>query len=274
LRSPPDDVTIRRSLERLARVLDPVTSEVPFATTSERLSRRAALFDEVREAMRLVPGSDAVADVDPDSKMAKLRDVKAALETLTVDLRARRPKRGPAQDQRQAIDVVLKHIKDHGESLWGHAIVLAGRDDGAVRVMDRTNNSLEGLWHGMKHGERRRSGRKVLTYDFEGLPADAALTCNLNHPDYVQLLCGSLENLPRAFAELDAAPDRKVLPNASSTDQATDADEATDLLISASSPRVDREVLRTEHFRRRIDAAASSRAPRHCPPSKRAATEF
>jgi len=31
-----------------------------------------------------------------------------------------------------------------------------------------------------------------------------------NHPDYVKITCGSLENLPAAFAELDRAEVKKV----------------------------------------------------------------
>jgi len=224
--------------------------------------------------LRLTPGSDAVAAAANNDKAAQLRNIKETLDTLTVDLRARRPERGPAQDQRQAIDLVLQHLEDHGESLWGHVIVLADRHDNETRVVDRTNNILEGFWHRIKHAERRRSGRKVLTYDFEGLPAAAALTCNLAHSDYVQLLCGSLENLPQAFAELDATtPDRKTLPSHSGAHaNATATAEATDL-VSASLPRIDRPVVRTASFQRRIDAAASSRAPRYCP-ATRCATEF
>jgi len=55
----------------------------------------------------------------------------------------------------------------------------------------------------MKHSERRRSGRKNLTQDLEHLPAAAALAYNLNDADYVSIVCGSLDKLPHAFAELD-----------------------------------------------------------------------
>ncbi|MCB1863441.1 MAG: hypothetical protein KDI47_17190, partial [Gammaproteobacteria bacterium] len=50
---------------------------------------------------------------------------------------------------------------------------------------------------------RRRLGRANLGRDLEDQPAQAALTANLRHTDYVQILCGSLANLPAAFAELD-----------------------------------------------------------------------
>lgn len=262
LRTPPDDTAVRRSLERLARILDPVVCEVPFTTTAERLSRRATLFDELRQALRLDPGSDAGVTADHETKAAELRDIKAALDALTAELRERRPERGPAQDQRQAIDLILRHIDKHGDSLWGHTISLAGRDPSEIRVTDRTNNGLEGFWHQMKHGERRRSGRKVLTYDFEGLPPAAALACNLKHPDYVQILCGSLENLPRAFADLDKAVGRTAPPAFSRPDQTGAIGEPPEV-VSASLPRVDRPVVRTPEFERRIDAAANSRAPRY-----------
>jgi len=36
------------------------------------------------------------------------------------------------------------------------------------------------------------------------------LVSNLNHPDYVKITCGSLENLPTAFAELGRSEVRKV----------------------------------------------------------------
>src|SRR5207249_488890 len=75
---------------------------------------------------------------------------------------------------------------------------------GGIRLVARTNNGLESLFHTIKHGERRRSGRKILTQDFEILPPAAALATNLHHADYVSLLCGSLDRLPEAFAALDA----------------------------------------------------------------------
>src|SRR2546425_12630407 len=74
-----------------------------------------------------------------------------------------------------------------------------------VRLVERTNNDLESLFHTIKHGERRRSGRKFLTHDFEVLPPAATLAANLRDPDYVGIVCGSLASLAPAFAELHPA---------------------------------------------------------------------
>lgn len=102
--------------------------------------------------------------------------------------------------------MILSHLDRHGSHLWGHAIPITVEGEARLRVVDRTNDCLESFFHGMKHGERRRSGRKILTQDFERLPPAAALAVNLTRADYVEIVCGgSLNRLPAAFAKLDAA---------------------------------------------------------------------
>src|SRR5256884_9227770 len=64
---------------------------------------------------------------------------------------------------------------------------------GTCRLEARTNNGLVSLFHTNKHGERRRSGRKILNQDFEILPPAAALPTNVLHADYVSLLRGTLD---------------------------------------------------------------------------------
>jgi hypothetical protein len=63
-----------------------------------------------------------------------------------------------------------------------------------------------------KHQLRRRLGRAHLARDLEDQPAQAALAANLQQPDYVRLLCGSLDNLSTAFAELDEQALNKAHP--------------------------------------------------------------
>ena len=260
LRRPLNDGAVRRSLERVARVLDPVIAEPSFCRVAKTLSDRAKLFDELRAALRLSPESSATDGPDqnalpPEQVSAELRDIRKAVKALTRSLRGRRPQRGPAQDSREAIDIILDHLDRHGSSLWGHVIHLPASLGGGIRLVARTNNQLEGFFHRMKHGERRRSGRKVLTQDFEVLPASAPLAYNLTRPDYVKLVCGSLDKLPEAFAMLERS--------GSASDRgwhcAVRLDSETS---SASFPRADRRIVRAISLRRRIEDAARSRAPR------------
>ena len=139
-------------------------------------------------------------------------------------------------------------------------ITLPSRAGGGLRVVERTNNLEENFFRDMKHRERRRSGRKVLTQDFERLPPAAALVPNLEKPDYIAILCGSLETLPAAFAELDALrreakrSGRPIVPPATAS--------LRPVVESASLPAADRRIVRSDAMNRRIRAAAKSRAPR------------
>ena len=72
-----------------------------------------------------------------------------------------------------------------------------------MAVVDRTNNVIEHFFAIAKQGLRRRLGRAHLGRDMEDQPAQAALAANLRHPDYVRIVCGTLDQLPQAFAQLD-----------------------------------------------------------------------
>lgn len=253
LRTPPRDARVRKACERLGRILVPVTSEVPFEQQGRRLRARCELFQQLRRALRLDPRTESPSSRATVVDAEQLDQLHRAVDELANHLHRQRPQCGPAQDLRAAIDLILEHLARHGPTLWGHELRLSGD---RVRLVDRTNNLLEGLFHALKHGERRRSGRKVLTQDLEHLPPDAVLAMNLAHADYVQILCGTLEQLPAAFAELDGRGEgpgrrRRGEPNVDD-----------DQMVSASLPTADRKLVRTDEMGDRIRAAAASRAPR------------
>ena len=264
--SRPEDKKVRRTLKRLGRILAPVASDVPFRQIVRRLRARAQLLDELRAALRLVPKprsgtNDNTSKDAPTAEQAatQLRDVRQQVEQLTQSLEQRRCERGTVKDSREAIDVVLRHIRDHGQYLWGHSICLPAEAGGGTRLVERTNNLLEGFFDVIKHNERRRSGRKNLTKDLEQLPAAAALAYNLSSPEYVNILCGTLERLPDAFAQLDFDKRQRALAGQQSTD---DVSALAALQIeSASLPTDDRRLIRAEDMKRRIVNAAKSRAP-------------
>src|SRR5207247_10907256 len=105
----------------------------------------------------------------------KLDQIRAALQGLKASLRRKRPERGRAKDTREAIDLILEHLDRHGPYLWGHALRLPRRVGGGIRLVARTNNGLESLFHTLKHRARSRSDHKILTQYFELLPPTAAL---------------------------------------------------------------------------------------------------
>ena len=126
-------------------------------------------------------------------RLAELNDIKKAVAKLKSSLIERRPKRGPGEDNRNAIDTTLKHLYKHETSLWGHVIRLPEHAGGGIRLVQRTNLPAEGFFSGFKRGIRRQTGKKILTQELESIPPESALVNNLNDPRYVQILCGSIE---------------------------------------------------------------------------------
>lgn len=267
LHNPPDDTRVRDILERLHRIVV-VTRQPAFASPVRVLEYRRGLLAELRAALRIEAKAQRTCSSPvgsgPSSPEAleEARAVKDALDQFLLSLRERRPERGPGEDAREAIDLILDHIERHGDTLSGHAIALPPQAGGGVRLVDRTNIALDNFFGLAKHGERKRSGRKNLAADLESLPGSAPLALNLERPDYLEILCGSLEELPKAFAELDATDRSRSLP-ARLAQQST----ATGACDSRTSlPKPDRKLIRSPDLTEKIRQAARSRAPLRAPP--------
>ena len=147
LRRSPTDPDILRALKRLARAIDPVIADRHFYHITQTLSKRAALFDKLRKTLRLNPKADSSkqnpAIKSEQQKAFELIDIRQSLEKFKESLIEIRPKRGPGHDLRKAIDIILDHLERHGESLWGHVVKLPIHAGGGIRVLNRTNNSIE-----------------------------------------------------------------------------------------------------------------------------------
>jgi hypothetical protein len=255
LQTPPDDKKVARVLTRLGRYLDPVASLLPFRQVTLRLRRRAALFDEMRGVLRIVaalPENETAEDLD---------EMRTALDDFQASLRNSRPARGPAKDSREAIDTILAHIETHKESLFGHAIRLPESAGGGLRLVSRTNYLSENGFGAFKHGERVRTGYKNLGHVLETLPAEALLARNLTHEDYVSIVCGSLEKLPEAFADLDRK-DREAKQLGEPLEDPEDDLSTILQAATASLVKEDRRIIRTDEMNRCIAAAASKNRPR------------
>ena len=258
LRNPPPDKNVASALRRFHRILEAIECEVAFRQVTKRLCRRAALFDKLRAVLRM---ATTLPEKEDEQDLNRMRD---KLNEWIVMLRKQRPTRGPAVDIREAIDLILKHIDVHGSNLWGHCIDLPQCVGGGTRLVPRTNAIAENFFKRIKHDERRRSGRKNLGQDLENMPAEAALAYNLEHDDYVSLLCGSLNLLPEAFAELDRNESDAELLGVNLEDEEQECLDAALRIASASLCSADRQIIRTDEMDRRIGAAARSRAPRYC----------
>jgi len=264
LKCPPNDAYVVRSLKRLAKILDPIITDDSFCDVTKILRRREGLFDELRVALRVNPKMSKVkipTSKSVEEQVVELKDIEKSLEDFRSSLSERRPKRGPGQDMRDAIDTIVKHLDRHEESLWGHVVQLPEYAGGDIRLIERTNLPAEGFFSGHKSGIRRQTGRKVLTHEMESTPPESALVSNLKDASYVRILCGSIEELPEAFAKLDQEKEAKSR-RASNGDKSDQFDQEPVKIETASLPRSDRIFVRKPFLKKKILDVATSRAPR------------
>ena len=201
----------QRMLRQAAEALADLRRLDPKAQLSDRLERTWAVFRRLRSMLRLeedeLPrGPRTTAPLAPAAAAARLQAIAADLQRYHDELRRRfQPGSSGARGGFQPERIVLRYLDRYGEGLTGHPVARdeAGR---ALQVVERTNNVIEQFFGSAKQGLRRRVGRAHLGRDLEDQPAQVALTANLRHADYVRILCGTLDQLPRAFAQLDGQP--------------------------------------------------------------------
>jgi hypothetical protein len=130
----------------------------------------------------------------------EVREAEEAVTHLREELQAEL-KSNPSPHVCRCIEIVLCHLDEYWDGLFGHCLSVSVSDKRYLMVQ-RTNNLSERFFRRVKRFERRISGKKRLNREVDALPPQALLVFNLKTPRYVELVCGSLEQLPQAFADL------------------------------------------------------------------------
>ena len=164
-------------------------------------------FTQARNTLRLTDaelprGDKRYQHIDiPSLQAQRLKEIKKQVELYLKDLSNYVGNENLSKPTTPH-GIILKYFNKYRDNLFGHPILL-DEDGTVIAVVQRTNNVDEHFFGNEKQKLRRRVGRAHLGRDLEDQPAQVALAANLRHPDYVRILCGSLEHLHNAFAELD-----------------------------------------------------------------------
>jgi hypothetical protein len=186
-----------RGLEKDKRVLDAVA----------RLEKAWQAFTRVRSILRLTDaelprGDKRYQQIDlPALEAQRLKEIEKHVDRYLIDLRRCVGNESLIKPSTPHA-IILKYFNKYRDQLFGHPVIRDG-DGTVIAVVERTNNVDEHFFGDEKQQLRRRVGRAHLGRDLEDQPAQAALAANLRHPDYVRILCGSLDHLHNAFANLD-----------------------------------------------------------------------
>lgn len=200
----------RRAIRHLSSLVSKLERDKRLIPTIHELDERWRAFLQLRDVLRLSNAELAGGDARyqqlqlPALQLLRLEQIRQAVESYQAQLYSRVPSQERDKSQPScAAAIILKYLKRYWAHLFGHPARFA--PEGTVNaVVDRTNNVLEHLFGMDKHRLRRRLGRAHLSRELEQQPAQAALVWNLRNPQYVRVVCGTLENLHQAFAELEA----------------------------------------------------------------------
>ena len=197
----------RQALQHLGVLMARVEHEKQFVEVAGQLETSWQAFCELRDVLRLtnaklpIPGTRVRPIGAPAVEYERLQAIEEATEKYLQRLRCR----VGDQDKRKPLtpdEVILKYLERYGDHLFGHPVI-CNEDGEIIAVAERTNYILEHFFADEKQGLRRRLGKAHLGRDLEDQPPQASLVANLRHDDYIRILCGSLENLANAFADLD-----------------------------------------------------------------------
>jgi hypothetical protein len=198
----------RRAIAHLATLVQRLGKEKRFAKAVTRLEQGWQAFSELRDVLQLTNAELPRADVRAQQKQLvaieerQMQEIKDALRDYRKELAGRVAASGDQGISISHSKVIVKYIDRYAKRLFSHPL-LRDEDGEVVAIVERTNNVLGHFFGAEKRRLRRRLGRAHLGRDLEDQPAQAALAANLRHPDYVRVLCGNLDQLPMAFAELD-----------------------------------------------------------------------
>jgi hypothetical protein len=150
-----------------------------------------SIFARLRDALRLRGNGGKPLRDACEISAAQQRQLCQDLASLRADS-ARLGSSRPKTEESRLYGIVSTHLEKYWEGLGGDKVEV---------IPERTTNKLESLWGAAKRRCSRATGRGKLTREFRALPAEFMLVGNLEIPEYVEIVVGSLENLPGKLAE-------------------------------------------------------------------------
>lgn len=188
------------TLVTMSRHLSALEDDAAVVAAAERLEQAAALFDELREALRLTSSPEhLLRGRGPKERPTEIQGIPKRLKRWQAKLQ-RRMSREKDSDRHRDQQIVLDYLKTYQDQLVGHAIELKGHSE--PLVVSRTNNVLEHHFGRTKRALRRKVGTKKLTRYIQAMRPEVLLLSNLEDAAYMAIVYGgSPANLASVFAE-------------------------------------------------------------------------
>jgi hypothetical protein len=175
--------------------LENYLSDPLIVEATELYEKAFDIFEQIRAALRLgAKGSSPMHELY-ELQSDEQNDVSESLDELKKQFEESKCDCSNPKELK-LYDIVKVHLEKYEPYLF------PVRTNGTEKYqIVRTTNGLESHWSEGKRTRRQTHGRSKLTRDFHALPPEYMLIPNLNNPRYIEIVLGSLDQLPEKMAE-------------------------------------------------------------------------
>jgi hypothetical protein len=193
-----------RAILKVNRSLGQVIRDTDLSTVVNRLEEKAAVFDNLRTAMRISVSSDKKG-LNDDGEDGDIETIQRAVEAFRNSDAVRLAAKKDSDYCR-----MVKQIDKYWEKLFSDPIkVTTANGEQLLILPQRTNNILERFFRDLKRMYRSKSGTQSLNRVLKAMLADTPLVKNLSNPEYVEIILNGHDSFEDRFAEIDQELVRK-----------------------------------------------------------------
>lgn len=181
----------------LRDLIDPLEDCV-LRKAAETMQEKAAVFDRLREAMRIAL-PDGRRGLNDKGDASEIRTIEKAVGQFCRWVCAE-----PRMSKNEAYQKMIGHIKHYWEKLFSDPLTVE-TPAGKLSVQpQRTNNILERLFRDLKRRYRKKSGTKALSKTLKAILSNTPLVKNLENPEYLKIVLDGATTLEERFSQIDA----------------------------------------------------------------------
>ncbi len=188
--------------------LDKIVSDSVLRRAIKKIEPKTAVFDELREAMRIAEKSGNQG-LNCAGSNENIRTIEQRVKRFRKKFPTA-PRNCPDQGYRK----MLVQIDKYWEKLFADPIVVDSPHGKITIHPARTNNILEQFFRDLKRGNRKKTGNNTMDKAFQAMLADTPLVKNLENEQYMKILLNGRQNLEELFADINTSTVRKELHNA------------------------------------------------------------
>lgn len=181
---------------QIYRAFEKVVEDKRLNDLAANLERKAAVFDELRFAMRIAlpEGKNGINDNGDDSDMKTIEKKVTVFRAWLVSSTRRKT----------SYSSMIAQLDKYWEKLFTDPLPVV-TPGGIMHIQpQRTNNILERFFRGEKRRGRKKSGTASLSKVLKTALADTPLIQNLKNSEYMEIILNGSSSLAERFSQIEA----------------------------------------------------------------------